>query len=74
MKFLHLGDLSNIDFHSHRDDLVPHMALDFDNIKNELIKEVVIGPKCKARKSDIERFIRENGFECRVIISQGTYR
>lgn len=43
-------------------------------INDPLVKEVVIGPKCKARQNDVERFLQQNGFNCKVTASQGTYR
>lgn len=66
--------VSDIELHPRKDDLVPHIALRFDYIKDKLVKEVVIGPKCKARQNDVERFLQQNGFNCKVTASQGTYR
>lgn len=66
--------VSDIELHPRKDDLVPHIALSFDYIKDKIVKEVVIGPKCKARQTDVVRFLQQNGFNCQVTASQGTYR
>lgn len=67
-------DLSNIDFHCREDDVIPHIALKFDKCKDNFIKEIIIGPKCKARKRDVEILLRKNGIKCKVNNSKGTYR
>lgn len=66
--------ISDIKYHNRRNDLIPHIDLIFDESKEQIIKEVIIGPKCKASKSDIEAFLAKNGIFCSVKKSDGTYR
>lgn len=70
---LDCGDLSKVEYYIRGDDIVPYIELKLDG-KNIDIKNVVIGPKCKARKRDVERLLSDNGFKCDVIESKGTYR
>lgn len=65
---------SDIGFYSQRNNIVPFIDLKFDAIKNKLIKEVVIGPKCKAQPNDIKAFLNQNKIYCEVKKSEGTYR
>ncbi len=67
-------EVTNIEFYSRKNDFVPYITLNFDKIKAELIKEVIIGPKCKARQNDIKTFLSQNGIDCEVKKSEGTYR
>lgn len=67
-------EVSNIEFYSRKNDFIPYITLNFDKIKAELIKEVIIGPKCKARQNDIKIFLNQNGIDCEVKKSEGTYR
>lgn len=67
-------EISDINYHNRRNDLIPHIDLKFGNGKQQIIKEVVIGPKCKVRISDIETFLAQNGIHCSVRKSDGTYR
>lgn len=67
-------EVSDIKFYPRKNDFVPYITLNFNKIKNQLIKEVIIGPKCRARLSDIKTFLDQSGFHCEVKPSKGTYR
>ena len=67
-------EVTNIEFYSRKNDFVPYITLNFDKIKTELIKEVIIGPKCNARQDDVKTFLNQNGLDCEVKKSEGTYR
>lgn len=66
--------VSDIKYHNRRDNLIPYIDLMFGENREQIIKEIIIGPKCKARKSDIEIFLAQNGIFCPVKKSDGTYR
>ena len=41
----------------------------------QIIKEVIIGPRCRVCIEDIiEEFLEQNGINCEVKLSQGAYR
>jgi hypothetical protein len=42
-----------------------------DNSVNDFIKEVIIGPKCKVDKKEVETLLRNNGISCDVHLSRG---
>ena len=66
--------LSNIGHYGRRNDVVPFVDLSFGKSNIGVIKEVIIGPKCVARKRDIEIYLQNNGIDCIVKQSKGTYR
>ena len=66
--------VSDIKYHNRRDNLIPYIDLMFGENREQIIKEIIIGPKCKARKSDIETFLAQNGIFCPIKKSDGTYR
>lgn len=66
--------LSNIEFYTRNNDMIPYIDLKFGDCKRQLIKEVVLGPKCNAREEDIKIFLESNGINCQVSKSNGTYR
>lgn len=69
-KDLHISGLT---YHNSSNDLIPHIDLMFGS-NPQIIKEVIIGPRCRARIEDIEEFLEQNGIHCEVKLSQGTYR
>lgn len=74
---IHIEDglaLSNINHYSRQNDVVPYVDLAFDKSNIEVIKKIIIGPKCKAREKDIKIFLENNGIYCDVSESDGTYR
>lgn len=64
-------------FQNRRGKLVSYLDLNFSKSTSEFIKEIVIGPKAKITKSDVKRFLVNNGIdidESRIKSSNGTYR
>ena len=61
----------DIKYYNRYNDIIPYFDLPF---KNDSIKEVIIGPKCKATVNDVKLFLNKNGIDCNVIKSKGTYR
>lgn len=66
--------LSDVAYYSRKNDVIPYVDLSFNESVNSIIKRVVIGPKCRASKREIEVFIKNNGIACDVVKSEGTYR
>lgn len=66
--------LSNIAYYSRNNDVVPYIDLSFNDLSNIIIKKIVIGPKCRASKDEIKLFLENNGIDCDVVKSNGTYR
>lgn len=75
---IHIGNglsLSNIGHYARRNNVTPFVDLSFGKSNIEVIKEIIIGPKCAASKKDIETYLRINGINnCSVKESKGTYR
>lgn len=48
----------------------------FSNIKNDIIKSIILGPKCPAEKQDIIQFLKFNDYSDKINVkcSEGTYR
>lgn len=67
-------EMSNVGYHVRNNDLIPHIDLHFEQNKGKIIKEVIIGPKCKAREDDIKNVLSKNGIACPVKKSYGSYR
>lgn len=77
------ADLSNgiirmpISFFVKKNRIVPYVDLYFDKIKNDLIKEIIIGPKCDVNTFDIQMLLVSNGYnydKISIIHSNCTYR
>lgn len=66
--------LSNIAYYSRNNDVVPYIDLSFNDLSNSIIKKIVIGPKYRASKDEIKLFLENNGIDCDVVKSNGTYR
>ena len=65
--------LSKIEYYCRNSALVPFYDLSFD--RGKAIKEVIIGPKCKASENDVETYLFNNGFRgIKVRKSNGTYQ
>ncbi|MFL0267939.1 DUF2971 domain-containing protein [Candidatus Clostridium radicumherbarum] len=57
--------------------LVSYFDLNFSKSSDEFVKEIVIGPKAKITKSDVKRFLFNNGInidDSKILYSNGTYR
>ena len=66
--------VSDVKYYSRRNDVVPYIDLFFNSIEPSIIKDVVIGPKNRTSKKDIEDYLKNNGIVCNVRKSAGTYR
>lgn len=66
--------ITDINFASKKNDFVTFVDLSFKGMEKSIIKEVIIGPKCKASESDVINILKLNGIECEVRKSNGTYR
>ncbi len=66
--------LSDIDYFVRENDVIPYVDLSWDKSVNDIIKRIVIGPKCRASQKEIEVFMNNNGIRCEVMKSEGTYR
>lgn len=76
---LHKFGLSPMKMYSTGRDLITYMDLDFSAIKDDFLKNVVIGPSCKVSKQDIYTCLRLCGYQCEpdqleVWRSEATYR
>ena len=55
--------------------LVSYVDFDFSDCLDQLIRELVIGPKCLMSERDMEYYLTTLGLpNCQVKKSQGTYR
>ena len=66
--------LSNVSYYSRKNDIVPYVDLSFKNSRDNIIKKIFIGSKCRASKKEIETYVRNYGVVCEVEKSSGTYR
>lgn len=60
----YLGDFtrSALKFRSTEDDLRVYFELGFEKRKKDIIKEIIIGPKCKVDSLDIKLLLTKNGY------------
>ncbi len=65
--------LSDVAYYSRENDVIPYVDLSFDKLNN-IIKRIVIGPKCRSSQKEIEIYMKNNGVICDVVKSNGTYR
>lgn len=66
-----------ISFSTRCNKLVPYVDLNFENIKNNFIKKIVIGPKCDVSVLDIQMLLASKGYDfdkIPIIHSSCTYR
>lgn len=56
--------------------LVAYADLNFDNRKNRIIKEIVIGPKSKVSEKDVYYFLLSNGYPDDILVrtSRASYQ
>ena len=57
--------------------ITPYLDLNFNNVKNELINSVIIGPKCDVTEFDVKLLLASNGYDYDKITitnSKCTYR
>lgn len=67
--------LYNYSYYVKESQLISYVDFDFSNCLDQLIKELVIGPKCLMSERDMEYYLTTLGLSnCRVKKSQGTYR
>lgn len=60
----YLGDFtrSSLKYRCTDDDIRVYFELGFEKCKKDIIKEIVIGPKCKAEILDIKLMLNQNGY------------
>lgn len=57
------------------ENLVEYYDLNISDVIDRLIKKIIIGPKCKLEKEDIQRLLQYNGYkDVEVVWSKGSYR
>lgn len=66
--------LSDVAYYSRKNDVIPYVDLSFDKSVNNIIKIIVIGPKCRSSQKEIEVYMKNYGIVCNVVKSEGTYR
>ena len=67
--------LHNYSYYVRENQLISYVDFDFSDCFDQLIKEVVIGPKCQMSERDMEYYLTTLGLpRCKVNKSQGTYR
>lgn len=67
--------LHNYSYYVRENQLISYVDFDFSDCFDQLIKEVVIGPKCQMSERDMEYYLTTLGLpHCQVNKSQGTYR
>lgn len=67
--------LYNYSYYVKESQLISYVDFDFSDCLDQLIKELVIGPKCLMSERDMEYYLTTLGLSnCRVKKSQGTYR
>lgn len=66
---------NKIEFNITSDDIIPYLPIKFSEFPNNPVEELWLGPKNKISKSDIELFIKQNGYRnMDVIYSDISYR
>jgi len=71
-----LNQLSELKFRLNSSKITTYFSYTFgEQFNSDLIKEIVIGPKCKMKKEEIEQFLGYNNLgKTKVIMSKSTYR
>lgn len=54
--------LSELKTRTNKEGIVSYYELNFSNVKDEIIAEIVLGPKCKLSQTDVEFLLSINGF------------
>ncbi len=57
-----VGHISDIKFRSLKNDITSYFIYNFKEKGNSLLKEVILGPKCKANEIDLKIFLNVHGF------------
>ena len=63
-------EIYKIDYCCRNNELVPYFDLVFDP---SFVKSVTLGPKNKTNIMDLKQFLANNGFNCAINKSKGTY-
>lgn len=66
--------ISEVNYFNRNNEDIPYIDLLFDEMKSDLIKDVILGPKCKENIEDIVAYLKSNGIDCLVERSEGSYR
>ena len=69
--------LSSLKTDCYRNKIVLYIEIDFSNVKDSLISEIIIGPKCGMFEAEIYRFLKLKGYKLElsdISKSQVTYR
>lgn len=53
---------SKLKYRTNECDIISYLELGFEEIKTKILKEVILGPKCKIDKLDLKIFLTENGY------------
>ncbi|WP_424962618.1 DUF2971 domain-containing protein [Ekhidna sp.] len=71
-----LNQLSDLKFRINSNRITTYYSYNFDKkFNSDLIKEIVIGPRCQMKLEEIEQFLKHNNLsKTRVIMSKSTYR
>ena len=67
-------EISQRKFYFSESNIKSRVELRFNKVKEQLIREVVLGPKCVADTKEIEAYLLSNEIKCEVKKSKGTYR
>ena len=68
--------MSKIKYKSENENLILYSDLSFENyIEKGIIKEIILGPKCRLNEADIRFFLHNENYSGKVVImrSEGTY-
>jgi hypothetical protein len=71
-----LNELSDLQFRLGQDRIITYYSYCFGKgFNSELIKEIVLGPKCKMTEEEVNQFLTHNGLnKTKIQISKSTYR
>lgn len=60
----------DLEYQNRNNQIVSYFDLKF---APDIVKKIVVGPKNKTDLSDLSIFLKSNGFDCKIIESDGTY-
>lgn len=69
--------MSKIKMYSSKKKIITYLDLNFEKIKQDFVKEIVIGPNCKMSTNDLKQCLSILGYEAskiNIIPSKSTYR
>lgn len=55
--------MSEIKLYSNQREIVTYLELDYSEVKNEVVKEIILGPKCKISFKDLKQILFILGYE-----------